>query len=84
MRELGTESRGRRLLGVLMGALPPKRYKGEQVPVSIRLPKDMLADLEKIAKGASYTRVEVIQHFLSWAIDEYQTTKKDFDEEKRR
>ena len=36
--------------------IPPKKYKGETTVVSVRMPKNMIADLDKVAKITGRTR----------------------------
>ncbi len=48
--------------------IPPKKYGGESSVVSIRMTKEMLADIDKIAKETSRTRNEVILMSLEFAL----------------
>ena len=61
--------------------IEPKRYGGETSVVSMRMPKSMVADLEKIAEATGRTRNEVMMLCLEYAIDnlELNETKAEGD-----
>lgn len=46
-----------------------KKYKEESVVVSARIPKDMLQDIDFIAKQSGRTRNEIIMMFLDFALN---------------
>ena len=46
-----------------------KRYQGESVVISVRLPNDMVEELDKIVQKTGRNRNEIIQKCLSFAID---------------
>ena len=48
--------------------ITPKSYTGESSVISARLPKDMIADLDKAAKMTGRTRNEIIQMSLEFAL----------------
>ena len=48
--------------------IPPKPYTGETTVISARLPKDMIADLDKIAKRTGRTRNEVMLLCMEFAL----------------
>lgn len=47
----------------------PKRYKEETTVISMRAPKDMVADLDKIAEQTGRTRKEIMTLCLEYAIE---------------
>lgn len=49
--------------------IPPKRYTGETSIVSMRIPKDMLKDIDLAAKAAGRTRNEILQMSLEFALN---------------
>ena len=48
--------------------IPPKKYKGETTVVSVRMPKNMIADLDKVAKMTGRTRNEIMLMCLEFAL----------------
>ena len=48
--------------------ITPKSYTGDSSVISARLPKDMIADLDKAAKMTGRTRNEIIQMSLEFAL----------------
>ena len=48
--------------------IPPKKYTGETSIVSMRIPKDMLKDIDTAAKAAGRTRNEILQMSLEFAL----------------
>ena len=49
--------------------IPPKKYTGETSIVSMRIPKDMLKDIDAAAKAAGRTRNEILQMSLEFALN---------------
>ena len=49
--------------------LTPKKYTGDSAVVSVRLPKTMLADIDKIAKATGRTRNELMLTFLEFSLE---------------
>lgn len=49
--------------------IPPKRYTGESSVVSLRLPKDMVARIDDIAKSTGRTRSDVMALCLEFALE---------------
>lgn len=54
---------------------PKKRYVGVRKPTSIKLPVELVAKLDEYAKLSGYSRTDVIESLLVWAIDEYEKTQ---------
>ena len=49
--------------------IPPKKYTGETSIVSMRIPKDMLKDIDLAAKAAGRTCNEILQMSLEFALN---------------
>ena len=49
--------------------IPQKKYTGETSIVSMRIPKDMLKDIDLAAKAAGRTRNEILQMGLEFALN---------------
>ena len=49
--------------------LEPKKYTGERTIVSVRMPRDMLSDLDALAEKTGRTRNEVMTLALEFAIE---------------
>lgn len=56
--------------------IPPKKYTGETSIVSMRIPKDMLKDIDTAAKAAGRTRNEIMQMSLEFALNHMEIQKK--------
>lgn len=56
--------------------IPPKRYTGETSIVSMRIPKDMLKDIDAAAKAAGRTRNEILQMSLEFALNHMEISNK--------
>ena len=56
--------------------IPPKKYTGETSIVSMRIPKDMLKDIDAAAKAAGRTRNEIMQMSLEFALNHMEIQKK--------
>ncbi|MBQ7288455.1 MAG: ribbon-helix-helix protein, CopG family [Clostridia bacterium] len=46
-----------------------KKYRGDSTVISIRLPDELVKELDKIAEETGRTRNEVIQKCLAFAVD---------------
>lgn len=53
-----------------------KKYKEESVVVSARIPKDMLQDIDYVAKESGRTRNEIITMFLDYALKNTEIVEK--------
>ncbi len=47
----------------------PKKYTGESTIISLRMPKDMLEEIDGIAKKTGRTRNELLLNGLEFALD---------------
>ena len=53
-----------------------KRYVEESVVISSRIPKDMLQDIDFVAKESGRTRNEIITMFLDFALKNTEIVEK--------
>lgn len=53
-----------------------KRYKGDSMVVTTRLPNDLVAELDKVAENSGRTRNEIIQTCLEYAISNLEIDDK--------
>ena len=51
-----------------------KRYCGDSTVISVRLPKDMLSDIDALAKYTGRSRNEIMQTCMEFAIRHMQIT----------
>ena len=54
-----------------------KKYCGDSAVVSVRLPRDMLADIDKLAKFTGRSRNEIMQTCMEFAISHMQIMHED-------
>ena len=54
-----------------------KKYVGETMVVSMRIPKDMLLDIDKAADVSGRTRNEIISMSLEFALNHMKITASD-------
>ena len=54
-----------------------KKYVGETMVVSMRIPKDMLADIDKAAQVSGRTRNEIMSMSLEFALNHMKITDSD-------
>lgn len=57
--------------------IAPKKYIGESTVVSVRMPKDMVADLDRIAEITGRTRNEIMTLCLEFAITHMEVTERE-------
>lgn len=51
--------------------LLPKRRPGKRKGATITLPESLWEEVDAIAVAQNYSRNEVVEHFLEWALEEY-------------
>ena len=56
--------------------ITPKRYTEESQVISVRLPKDMLHDVDTVAQDTGRTRNEIILMGLEFALRHLEITEK--------
>lgn len=54
-----------------------KKYVGETMVVSMRIPKDMLADIDRAAQVSGRTRNEIMSMSLEFALNHMKITTSD-------
>ena len=60
--------------------IPKKKYSGETIAVSLRLAKDLLREIDEIAKKTGRSRSEVLTMCLEFALEHKEDT--DMQEER--
>ena len=55
--------------------IPVKRYAGESTVVSLRIPKDMLREIDETAARTGRTRNEVLSLCLEFALEHLEIEK---------
>lgn len=55
--------------------LRPHKYNGESTVISMRLPKDMLAEIDKVATDTGRTRNEILILCMEFALENIQITE---------
>lgn len=56
--------------------ISPKKYTGDSTVVSIRIPKDMLQDIEKLSSRTGRTRNELMTICLEFALDHLEVDER--------
>ena len=56
--------------------ITPKKYTGETAVISLRLPKDMLRDIDEAAAKAGRTRNEFMSMSLEFALEHLEIEEK--------
>ena len=55
--------------------IPPKKYTGESTVVSMRMPKDMIEEIDRVAKATGRTRSELMTLFVEFAMKHMEIGK---------
>lgn len=55
--------------------ITPKKYSGESSVISMRLPKDMLRDIDAVAEETGRTRNEIMLLSMEFALDNMEIRK---------
>lgn len=55
--------------------ITPKKYSGESSVISMRLPKDMLRDIDAVAEETGRTRNEIMLLSMKFALDNMEIRK---------
>ena len=55
--------------------IQPHRYGGESAVISLRLPKDMLAEIDRIATDTGRTRNEILVLSMEYALENTEIEK---------
>lgn len=56
--------------------IQPQKYGGETSVVSMRMPKNMLADIDVVANETGRTRNEILMMSIEFALEHMEITKK--------
>ena len=56
--------------------IQPQKYGGETSVVSMRMPKNMLADIDIVANETGRTRNEILMMSIEFALEHMEITKK--------
>lgn len=57
----------------------PKRYTGGTTVISLRIPKDMLKDIDEVAGATGWTRNELLTRFIEFSLKHAEIVKTDTD-----
>ena len=57
--------------------LEPKKYTGESTVVSMRMPRDMVQELDQIAAATGYTRTELMMICLEFSMNHMEIVQKE-------
>lgn len=55
----------------------PKKYTGESTVVSMRMPRDMVQELDRIAASTGYTRTELMMACLEFSMNHMEIMQKE-------
>ena len=56
--------------------ITPKKYSGESSVISMRLPKDMIRDIDAIAKYVGCTRNEIMVKCFEFALEHMEVSER--------
>lgn len=56
--------------------IQPQKYRGQTTVTSMRMPKDMLADVDKVAAETGRTRNEILMLSVEFALEHMEIKKK--------
>lgn len=57
--------------------IEPKKYTGESTVVSMRMPRDMVQELDRIAADTGYTRTELMMICLEFSMNHMEIVQKE-------
>lgn len=57
--------------------IEPKKYTGESTVVSMRMPRDMVQELDRIAADTGYTRTELMMACLEFSMSHMEIVHKE-------
>lgn len=57
----------------------PKKYTGETTVISLRIPKDMLLDIDRVAQMTGWTRNELLTRFIEFSLKHAEIVKSETD-----
>ena len=56
--------------------IQPHRYGGESTVISVRMPKEMLAIIDRVAANTGRTRNEILVMSMEFALENMEITEK--------
>ncbi len=56
--------------------IEPKKYTGESIVVSMRMPRDMVKEIDGIAAATGYTRTELMMLCLEFSLQHMEIVQK--------
>ena len=59
--------------------IEPKKYIGESTVVSMRMPRDMVQELDRIAAATGYTRTELMMACLDFSMNHMEIVQKEIN-----
>ena len=62
--------------------IEPKKYTGESTVVSMRMPRDMVSEIDGIAATTGYTRTELMMLCLEFSLRHMEIVEKGTNEER--
>ena len=54
----------------------PQKYRGDTTATSMRMPRDMLADVDRVAEETGRTRNEILMMSVEFALEHMEVKKK--------
>ena len=60
--------------------ISPKKYNGETTIVSMRLPKDLLKEIDSVASLTGRNRNEILTMSLEFALNHMEVQTKEYEE----
>lgn len=54
----------------------PQKYRGDTTVTSMRMPRDMLADVDRVAEETGRTRNEILMMSVEFALEHMEVKKK--------
>ncbi len=49
--------------------IPPRKFRGDTAVVSARIPKDLIAELDRLSENTGRNRNEIIEMCLEFAVE---------------
>ena len=49
--------------------IPPRKYRGETAVVSARIPKDLIAEIDRLSQKTGRNRNEIIEMCIEFAVE---------------
>ena len=62
--------------------IKPKKYTGESAVVSMRMPRDMVREIDDIAASTGYTRTELMMLCLEFSLNHMEIIQKQIKDER--